>query len=174
MLGLKRGVLALSPHCTEWASLYATEHKLLLQIVGDAALDIQHVGSTALPGMIAKPILDIAMLTGSLDNIESFIPDLVHVGYAYRGEQGIPGRHLFAKGDPVTHHLHVTLPGCDNWQKQIYFRDYLLAHQNLAATYADLKQLLVNRPGITRKAYSEGKSSFIERVLQDACKFYAS
>ena len=168
MLGLKRGVLALCPYHAEWETYYDEEQRRLQAVIADGVEKIEHVGSTAIPGMIAKPILDIAIRVNDMRCIEQSKPALIEMGYVYRGEQGITGRHLFAKGDPVTHHVHIMLPDCQNWFKQVCFRDYLLNHPNIALEYAALKRELISNPKIDRKAYSNGKAPFIERVLDIA------
>ncbi len=170
MLGLKRGVLTLSSYHVEWKTCYAEEKARLQAVIADSIEEIEHVGSTALPEMIAKPILDIAIRVNDLQCIEQSKPALIDLGYVYRGEQGIVGRHLFAKGDPVTHHVHIMLPDCSNWFKQVGFRDYLLKHPDIALEYAALKRKLISIPSIDRKSYSNGKAPFIERVLERALK----
>lgn len=172
MLGLKRGILSLSPYTPAWSDLYTLESALLRELLGPAIIDIQHVGSTSIPGMIAKPILDIAIQTGSLESVSLAEQVLPKHGYVCRGEQGIPGRHLFAKGDPITHHVHMMLPYCDNWQNQLLFRNYLLAFPEMAAQYVILKQQLIATVAGDRKAYGDGKKAFIKLILAEAKAYY--
>ncbi|MFK7844312.1 MAG: GrpB family protein [Rhodothermales bacterium] len=174
MLGLKKGILKLVPFSEEWLELYQVEKKTVRKSLGQLVDDIQHVGSTSLAveGMIAKPILDIAVRVGDLSSVELSIPKMEAIGYTYRGEQGIAGRHLFAKGDPVTIHLHMMLPGCSNWENQLYFRDYLLEHPEKAKAYAALKKRLFLQHDNDRRAYMDAKGAFIQQMLSEARKVY--
>ncbi len=173
MLGLKRGVLRLVAYSPAWPALYADTAKQLQTLVGAHILDMQHVGSTAIPGMLAKPIIDIAIRMPALQSIKIAIDVLEPEGYTYRGEQGIPGRHLFAKGDPITHHVHCMLPGCSNWEKQTLFKAYLLRFPEKAEAYATLKRHLLATVAGDRSAYSNGKKAFIHQTLEEARMYIA-
>ena len=167
-LGLARGTLSVVPYCDEWAGYYRIEEAALKPLIGFYIDDLQHVGSTSLTfqGMVAKPIIDMAARISDLQKIESCVPILEGAGYWYKGENGIADRHLFAKGKSiVTHHLHMMLPGCTNWEKQINFRDYLLANPDQAKAYALLKKRLYAASKGDRKAYQAGKKDFIEAIL---------
>lgn len=172
MLGLKRGVLALQPYAPAWPDLYRQEALQLRALLDPHIVDIQHVGSTSIPGMLAKPILDIAIQTASLSGVAHAEKILPSHGYVYRGEQGIPNRHLFAKNNPITHHVHMMLPHCDNWQHQLLFRDYLLAFPETANQYAALKRQLFETVDGDRRAYSDGKKTFIKEVLDKAKAYF--
>ena len=106
-LGLKRGELHLSPYRDEWPLLFESEKKIIEAAVGDHVSDIQHVGSTAIVGMPAKPILDIAIAVEEFERTRVCIDPLIALGYTFRGENGIPRRHYFQKGEPCTHHVHM-------------------------------------------------------------------
>ena len=116
--------------------------------------------------MVAKPILDIAIHVDSLENVQACVPQLETLGYEYRGEYGIPGRHYFVKGEPRTHHIHMMLPSCENRNGQILFRDYLLAHPDKAKEYAELKKRLLQECRGDRELYTESKGGFIGEVLR--------
>lgn len=172
MLGLKRGVLSLSPYAPAWPALYEAEAVRLRALLGPAIIDMQHVGSTAIPGMIAKPILDIAVQISSLQEVALAEQVLPPHGYVCRGEQGLPGRHLFAKGDPISCHLHLMLPDCENWQNQVLFRDYLRTFPERATAYAALKRALLASVDGDRSAYSAGKKVFITQILLEAKAYF--
>lgn len=166
MIGLEKGVVKLAPYTAEWRRLFEEEKVLLQATIGPHVLDIQHVGSTAIPGMIAKPIIDIGIAVTSFEKASVCIQPIEQLGYDYRGEVGIPRRHYFVKGDPTTHHLHMhELDSCD-WQNQVLFRDYLIQRAGLAEEYAALKAQLAQRYSTDREAYLDGKAPFIERVLR--------
>jgi GrpB-like predicted nucleotidyltransferase (UPF0157 family) len=163
-IGLERGLVRLVAHSQKWGELYAQEEHALRDAIGQHVLDIQHVGGTAIPGMVAKPILDIAIAVASFDEATVCIEPLRQLGYEYRSENGIPKRHYFAKGEPRTHHVHVLEIESLDWTKLITFRDALRKDAILANTYAQLKMELAQKFPNDRDAYLEGKTAFVERV----------
>lgn len=168
MIGLERGVVRLAPYTLEWHRRFEEEKALLQASIGQYVLEIQHVGSTSIPGMTAKPIIDIAVAVESFEEATVCIGPLDALGYEYRGEYGIPRRHYFVKGDPRTYHLHMNEIGSRAWENQVLFRDYLIAHPQLAEEYAALKVDLAQRHPTNREAYVDEKAPFIERVLRMA------
>lgn len=170
MVGLKRGVVKLESYQESWKIHFEKEAKHLLSKIGEYTLDIQHIGSTAIPGIVAKPIIDMALAIISLSEVEKIIQPLKEIGFIYRGEQGVPGRHLFVKGgeDCRTHHLHVMEKSTDEWKKHISFRDYLLKHPEEVQNYNVLKQSLAKKYKDDRGKYTEGKSDFILSIVDKA------
>jgi GrpB-like predicted nucleotidyltransferase (UPF0157 family) len=170
MIGLKRGVVELKPHNPKWRELYEEEEVLVSKAVSAFLIEIQHIGSTAIPGIMAKPIIDIALAIDSLENVEKIIKPLEEIGYTYRGEAGIPHRHLFVKGseDFRTHHMHVMHRSHYEWKKHIVFRDYLRKHPKEAKEYSNLKLKLEKEFKEDRESYTESKSEFIESILEKA------
>ena len=165
-LGLKKGELRLSPYRDEWPLLFESEKKIIEAAVGYHISDIQHVGSTAIVGMPAKPILDIAITVEDFEKARVCIDPLVALGYTFRGENGIPRRHYFTKGDPTTHHIHMVEESSVEWTKLIRFRDLLRADPKTAEDYRKLKLDLWERLPGNRKAYQASKAAFIGTVLQ--------
>lgn len=170
MFGLKRGVVKLSKYNPKWKTLFEEESALIFSAAEDFIVDIQHIGSTAIPDIVAKPIIDILAAINSLSNIAKIIDPLKTVGFIYRGEQGIPDRHLFVKGgeDYRTHHLHVVEKEHSEWAKHIIFRNYLRKHPQEAQEYSKLKQDLLKKYELDREKYTESKSNFVERILKKA------
>ncbi|MCP4538615.1 MAG: GrpB family protein [Chloroflexi bacterium] len=168
MIGLERGVVKLTPYTAEWKRLFEQEKARLQAVIGDYVLDIQHVGSTSIPGMVAKPILDISIAVQSFEKAVVCIEPVVQLGYEYRGENGVPRRHLFVQGDPRTHHVHVNEIHSQNWENVVLFRDYMIQHPKIAQEYAELKLKLAQQFPTDRPAYLDGKALLIERVLQSA------
>ena len=126
MKGVKRNAISLAPHDDAWASEYASARHELMAILGNNLLEIHQVGSTAIKGIVAKPILDIAIVIQSNHRLN--IPGMEAAGYEYCGDAAVPGRHFFARradGDLSTHHVHCYLPGNDNYQSLILFCQYL-------------------------------------------------
>ena len=153
------------PYDPEWVRLFAEEKARLQAVIGAYVLDIQHVGSTSVPGMVAKPILDIAIAVRNFEEARVCIPPVESLGYAYKGEFGIPRRHYFVKGEPRTHHIHMNERGSTDWENQVLFRDCLIRHPDLAEEYARLKLELARRFPEDRLAYTDAKAPLIERVL---------
>ncbi len=179
-LGVSRNkavVVAYDPH---WPVLFEEERARIASAVGHIVAGVHHVGSTSIPGMAAKPILDMAVLLREFEDGERCIEPLENIGYIHRGLwDGIPGDRFFLKGHPPqehrsdsedirTHILHMYTLDSPIVQNHFAFRDYLVAHPELAAEYAQLKFTLADRNPDDRAAYSEGKRSFIREVLAKA------
>ncbi|MFD0737678.1 GrpB family protein [Lysobacter koreensis] len=163
--GLASGELRLVTVGPEWGSRFAAEHDRISIALDAAALDIRHIGSTAIPGILAKPILDIAVAIGSFEAGFPLVPLLVGLGYEYRGEHGIPRRHYFVHGSPRrTFHLHVLERHGDEWAHHLRFRDTLRGSPATAARYSALKRAVVAESGGNRAFYQSLKSSFIAEV----------
>ncbi len=174
VIGLERTVVRLAPYNPQWKALYEIEKLRILAAVGDSILDIQHVGSTALPGGAAKPIIDIAIAVENFEQAFVCVEPIQHLGYEYKGEFGIPRRHYFVRRKDLarrpeqlsTHHVHMNELHSQDWQNMVLFRDFLLTHPELIAEYTALKLSLAEQFPSDRLAYTDGKASFVERVLQ--------
>lgn len=167
MLGLEPNTVRLLPHQEEWAKLFEEEKARIIEAIGPYILDIQHVGSTAIPGIPAKPIIDIGVAVRNFEEAAVCINPIVQLGYVYRGENGIPRRHYFRKGSPIrSHHLHINEITGPDWQNQILFRDYLRRHPEAAAEYGRLKTNLAQELLNDRDAYLAAKAPFIENILR--------
>jgi GrpB-like predicted nucleotidyltransferase (UPF0157 family)/protein associated with RNAse G/E len=167
-IGLAAGVVELHPHTPIWVELYQAEEARLRAAISRYVLDIQHVGSTSIPGIPAKPIIDIGVAVANFEEAAVCIEPMRALGYEYKGELGIPRRHYFARGEPRTHHLHMNEIGSADWRQQIAFRDTLRADAKLAQEYATLKLRLAQQFPTDRLAYTESKSGFIFKVLHRA------
>jgi GrpB-like predicted nucleotidyltransferase (UPF0157 family) len=169
-LGLESGTVRVAPYDPAWAQLFAAEVARLQPILGSygVSLSLEHTGSTAVPGLAAKPVLDILAGRSVAASRETVIEALRAAGYAYRGEQGIPGRDFFRRGEPRKYHLHLTVVGSDFWRDHLAFRDYLRANPEAADRYAALKLELAARHPRDREAYIEGKTAFVLAILDGA------
>lgn len=138
--------------------------------IGAYVVDIQHVGSTAIPGLVAKPIIDIAVALRQLEDVEKCIEPLERLGYEYKGDEGHPGSFFFAKGDPSrrTYYLHMVEWNSESWRSYIRFRDCLRQHKEVAEEYAKLKRELARKSHGDRDLYTPGKAEFIASVLRMA------
>ena len=169
MLGLEKGFVKLLPHDEQWHQLFAEEKARLRAVIGEFVVGIEHVGSTSVCGIAAKPILDLAIEISDKASGERAIAPLENIGYIYRGENGIAGRFYFVKGAPRrTHHLHMLLSGSDELRDHLAFRDYLRRNPSAAAAYDRLKKELAQKFGNDRDAYLDGKAGFVEKILKNA------
>lgn len=174
-LGLKRGMVAVEPHRTEWEIAAKQCIGKLNEILQDVALDIQHVGSTAIKNICAKPIIDIAVAVSDFDAILSMNKKLEENGFIFRG-QDIPGQYLYVCGDEDTrtHHIHVVIHGSKEWNNYINMRDYLNTHEDDARAYSELKETLAKKYPDDRKTYTEKKSDLINEILSKAEEYSRS
>lgn len=167
MIGLEAGTVKIVPYNPVWERLFVAERERIAAAIGHHALAIEHVGSTAVPGLAAKPILDIAIGVESLDHVPACVAPLAGLGYEYKGENGLPERHYFTRGLPHrTHHLHMVVVGGYQWSTLIPFRDHLRRNPDAVAQYQQLKEELAARFPHDRMAYTEGKAEFIQSVLR--------
>ena len=151
-----------------WSVLYEEEKNKILGVIGHKVVEIEHIGSTAVPGLGAKPIIDIMVGVSRLTDAEECIEPLRSIGYEYvpEYEVEIPERRYFRKGPVNTHrHLHMVEVVNDFWERHLLFRDYLRAHPEVASEYLALKKDLAARYGTERNSYTEAKTSFIEQVV---------
>src|SRR5262245_16782986 len=141
MLGLQRGIVQVVPYTAVWATLFQEERARLRHTLGAHAQDIQHVGSTAVPGLAAKPILDLAIAVAGESDIFASVPLLATLGYTYRGDRGPHEGHFFDRGpEPqLTHYLHMLSVHSLGWRNYLRFRNYLLAHPEARDAYQRLK-----------------------------------
>lgn len=143
----------------------------LSAVLNELADSIEHVGSTAVPGLSAKPIIDIDVLLRSATDLATAIYKLTEVGYEHRGDLGVSGREAFrANAADLQHHLYVCLPGTGEYSRHIAFRNHLRAHVADANAYARLKRELARKFGSDREGYNQAKSVFVQRILAIAYK----
>lgn len=152
-------------HDPGWEQDYEMEKQRIRTALAGLALDIQHCGSTAIPGIRAKPILDVLVGVGRLSRGSDCIPLLQGIGYDYLGEDLVPNEHFFGKGAPRTHHLHLVEWRGPGWQEKVLFRDRLLADYTAARRYEARKMALAVRFPNDRASYTKAKARFIAGVL---------
>jgi GrpB-like predicted nucleotidyltransferase (UPF0157 family) len=155
-----------------WPEQFETLRSRIAAALGDLAIAIEHIGSTAVHGLAAKPVIDIDVLMRSDADLSLVTSKLALLGYDHRGDLGIPGREAFrAPPDDFPHHLYVCPPHSREYRRHIAFRNYLRTHPNDANAYASLKRSLAEKFGDQREAYNQAKSQFVDdiarRALQD-------
>ena len=168
MLGWKRNTVRLAEHDPDWAALAEEACRRIRLACGPLVSDVQHVGSTAVPGLPAKPILDLAVAVSELNALPKLVPKLTTLGYVYRGLNESSSDHLFV-WEPTpgvrTIHLHVVALDDEKWSEYLRFRDVLRRDPTTRDRYAELKGGLKERYQGDRKAYTEGKHEFIRAVI---------
>jgi len=171
--------MALAPELVEiidydpaWQDLYAQEEAGLIQAFSGIDAVIEHVGSTAVEGLGAKPIVDIMVGVERLSQVTDRMSQLDALGYAYcpQYEHDIPDRRFFRKpkDGPHSYHLHCVRLNSEFWKDHIVFRDYLDANPGVAADYLRLKRSLAERFRNNRRAYQKEKALFIDQVMEKA------
>lgn len=167
-LGLKRGTVQLEPHDKQWNEIAVQTIKTLKAILGDDVIDIQHIGSTAIPAIKAKPIIDIAVGIDDFNRVLLHNEQLQQEGIVYRGSD-VEHQLLYVMGDMKndtrTHHIHVVKWNGTEWKNYIYFRDYLNSNENAALQYQQLKEELERKYADDRIAYTSGKQDMIDIIL---------
>ena len=151
-----------------WPVRYAAEGALIRGAIGHIVAAIEHVGSTAVPGLGAKPIVDIIVGLHRLDDAVACVPLLEGIGYQYvpEYEAEMPFRRYFRKGTvgARTHHLHMVELGSEFWERHLLFRDYLRVHPEEARRYEELKRRLAAEFGTDRDGYTEAKTAFVRSI----------
>ena len=168
-LGLERGVVRLVPYDPRWPALFAAEAARLRAALGPGLpMALEHMGSTAVPGLAAKPVLDMLGGYPAGADVGAYVAALVRAGYVHRGEQGIPGREFFRRGEPRAWHLHLAVQDGAFWREHLAFRDALRAHPAWRDAYEALKRDLAHRHAHDRASYTEAKGAFVRAVLAGA------
>lgn len=152
-------------YSAEWPKLYEQEISLLRKALGSEIVRVHHIGSTAVPGLAAKPIIDILLEVQSVEGLDKLNKAMRDLGYQPKGEFGIPGRRYFPKGgDDRTHHVHAFAAGDPQIDKYLAFRDYLRTHPVAVAEYAAVKRAAA----VAHETDPEGYVAFKQRFVKQA------
>ncbi len=156
------------PHNKHWVDLYAAEAPQIKRALGENALTIHHIGSTAVPGLMAKPTIDIMVEVNHIDKVDACQTAMEKIGYQAKGEYGIPGRRYFPKCQGEVHlfHCHVYQTGHPDLTRLLNFRDYLRTHPKAASQYQTLKLALAAQFTWESKKYTAGKTELIAELDQ--------
>lgn len=170
-IGLKRGTVIVEPHKIEWEISAQQTISILKKILKEDIVDAQHIGSTSIKNICAKPIIDIVVGVESFENIMNHNETLIQNGIIYCGEDH-PNQHLYMCGDLDnnihTHYIHVVIWGEKYWNDYLNMRDFLNEHKDKAEEYSELKERLAKQYSKDRIAYTNGKSELIKNILQRA------
>ena len=165
VLGLAKGTVRLLEHNPQWTQLYLEEEKQIRRAIGHLIIDIQHVGSTAIPGIKAKPVLDIIVGVKQLGDALLCQAPLEAIGYDYIANAGLLNDYVFGKGVARTHFLHLVEYMSEEWTNPLRFRDRLRTDAELAKQYERLKEELEEKFGDNPAEYTKAKLRFIHAVI---------
>ena len=158
----------------EWPLKYERERKAIAEILDGNGISIYHIGSTSVPGLAAKPIIDMMAVVRSLEKVDDARGKFSELGYEYLGEFGIAGRRYFRKGgDERTHQIHIFQ--ADDWNnigRHLAFRDYMRTHEKERAEYAEIKTALAQRFPYDIDGYCDGKDAFVREMEKRALLEY--
>jgi GrpB-like predicted nucleotidyltransferase (UPF0157 family) len=161
------------PYDPSWVAIYQAESEKLKPIFGDSLVGIEHIGSTSVPELASKPIVDIAVLIKTHTEADAHIEPLAALGYTFDAKLHqntvSPERHFFRKGSPTQLHLSIAYTNrAKFWPRQIMFRDWLRSHSADREQYETLKKQLMQEDPSGTNSYIGGKSDFIQGILQKA------
>lgn len=163
------------PHDSNWKLAFEIEAKAIENALRKTPIQLHHIGSTAIPGILAKPIIDLLGVVPKLDDAEANARVFEGLGYEVMGAYGIEGRRYFRKTDSNgtrTHHLHVFEKGSIHVERHLAFRDFLRTYPNVAEEYSLLKESLTQGDAPSWEAYMDGKDPFVRRVEPQAVDWF--
>lgn len=157
------------PHENHWSEKFQMEAKRLKSAMPET-VKIYHIGSTSVPGLAAKPIIDMIMEVENIERVDGWNERFIELGYIVKGENGISRRRYFIHGteEKCSYHLHVFEKGNPEIVRHLAFRDYMMAHCEEAEAYATLKKELAEKYTYDGELYTEGKNEFVRNVDEKA------
>jgi len=161
--------LVIKAYDPQWPILFEELRVKFSELLGNMVSAIEHVGSTSVPGLAAKPIIDLDVLLASAAYFPETIRRLATLGYEHQGDLGIAGREAFRTPPTLfAHHLYVCLPNCEEFRRHILLRNYLRSHPAEVSAYSNLKWSLFATFANDRADYIQGKAAFVEHLVQRA------
>ena len=165
------------PHDPRWRDAFEAEAKHVAAALGENVVAIHHIGSTAIPDIHAKPVIDLLVEVRDVTEVDGRSSAMESLGYEVMGEYGIPGRRYFRKDNREgvrTHNIHAFEAGSAEAERHLAFRDYMLAHPEDAQRYGELKRKLAEEHPQSMDGYMDGKDGFIKEMDQRAAHWRAS
>ncbi len=166
----------LSNYNEQWPVLFEKERELLIKTISNKNVQIEHIGSTSIKGLIAKPVIDIMIGLNNPEVMNELTKKIISIGYSYIKEYEIfmPNRRFFRKviNKTTTHHIHMVEINNEFWQRHLAFRNYLRMNPEIAEEYGNFKLKLSEREWTDTNEYVEAKSEFIKPVEKEALKFF--
>lgn len=165
----RQQIIEVVPYDPNWIDLFQAEAAALRHIFTDNVVTVHHIGSTAVPGLAAKPTIDILLEVKDIEQVDQHNAQMAELGYEAWGEYRIPGRRFFVKGDTKrTHHVHVFQTGSHKIARHLHLRDYLIAHPAEARAYAELKLKLATQFAHDRRGYVTNKQDYVKALEKRA------
>ncbi|YAF97264.1 MAG: GrpB family protein [Nodularia sp. CChRGM 3473] len=164
------------PHNPNWQNIFAIESKQIALAFKENVIAVHHIGSTAIPQIYAKPIIDILVEVKDITQVDEQSLAIQALGYEVMGEYGIPNRRFFRKHNEAgmrTHHIHTFKVGSAHIKRHLAFRDYMISHSEDAQKYSDLKRELANKYSDDIEGYMDGKDGFIKDIESKALEWWA-
>lgn len=167
MIGLKGKEVKLVPYTSQYKKKFLQEKETLEKLLRDSILGIEHIGSTAIPGILAKPCIDVQIGVGYMRNGKKLIPVLEKHGYEWKRNFGRLDQHilLVRGGNNRTHYIHIVKYRGDVWKDRIFFRDYLNSHEKAVRDYEKLKQESAEKFPTSRTGYTNLKTEFVRKIM---------
>lgn len=160
---MQKRVIEVVDYDPQWAETYRAESSAIQSTLKGLEIRVHHIGSTSVPGLMAKPIIDILIEATDVTELDAYDDAMKAIGYLARGEFGIPGRRFYLRGlYNRTHHIHAFNFGTPDVIRHLAFRDYLIAHKDVAAEYAALKSSLAAACNNDNDVYCDGKADFVQ------------
>ena len=160
--------LRLVPYDSTWPLEFAAEAERIERACDRLPVRLEHIGSTSIAGLAAKPVIDI--LAGRPGDVpgDRYVAALKQIGYEHKGAYGIPGRNYFRKGAPRTHHVHMFSVSSEMWRDHLLFRDYLRAHPDIVREYETIKRELAVMYVQDKEQYTDAKGPFVRSIVRRA------
>lgn len=162
------------PHDLKWREAFDSESKSIADALGENVVTVHHVGSTAIPSIYAKPIIDLLVEVNDIVKVDEQSSSMELLGYEVMGEFGISGRRYFRKDNQEgvrTHHIHTFKVGSEQVKRHLAFRDYMIAHPEDAQRYSELKRRLAKEYPTNIDGYIDGKDGFIKEIDEKASQW---
>ena len=165
------------PHNPQWRDSFEAEAKHVAAALGEIVIAIHHIGSTAIPNIYAKPVIDLLVEVRDLTEVDGQSSAMESLGFEVMGEYGIPGRRYFRKDNREgirTHHIHTFEAGSAEVERHLAFRDYMTAHPVEAQAYSELKRKLAEEHPQSIDGYMDGKDGFVKEIDRRAARWRTS
>jgi GrpB-like predicted nucleotidyltransferase (UPF0157 family) len=160
--------ILLSPYDPQWPAMFEAEAARIERAMVGLPIRLEHIGSTAVPGLAAKPVIDILAGRPPKSSAQAYIAAMRQLGYEHLGAYGVPGRDYFRRGSPRSHHVHLLTWTSSFWKQHLRFRDILRENSSLAREYETLKyDLAATLSPDEKRLYTDAKGPFIRKVLRD-------
>lgn len=165
------------PHDPRWREAFEAEAKQIASALGENIVAVHHIGSTAIPNIYAKPVIDLMVEVRDITEVDGRSSAMESLGYEVKGEFGIPGRRYFRKDNREgirTHQIHAFETGSSEVERHLAFRDYMIANPEDAQRYSELKRQLAEEHPQSMDGYMDGKDGFIKEMDRRAAQWRTS